>query len=273
MVQSILIALVLLALFLYFIPLYKVPTALLIDGSIKSGKSFTSVYIAIKEHKKNLLFFRIKKFLFALIGKKTKEYERPILYSNIPIFKYEYTPLTTDIILRKKRLNNKSIVLIDEASLLADSMMYKDKDINERIMLFIKLFGHATHGGKLILNTQAISDLHYNIKRCISKYCYIEDRKKFPLISIVTVRDLVYTEDNANVSNSINLSNDKKQVKRFIIPNSYYKRYDCYCYSILTDSLPIYIENKKVINRKDLKISNIVSFRKWESEVLNNVKE
>lgn len=267
------IALVLLGLFIYLFPLYKVPTALLIDGSIKSGKSFTSVYIAIKEHRKNVTLYKIKKFILRLFGKKLTEVDIPILYSNIPLFKYEYTPLTTELILRKKRMNNKSVVLIDEASLLADSMMYKDKDINEEIMLFIKLFGHSTHGGKLVLNTQAISDLHYNIKRCISKYCYIEDRKKFPFITIVTVRDLVYTEDSSQVANTINVANDKKQVKHFVIPNSYYKRYDCYCYSVLTDDLPLYVKKHKINCRKDLKIKNIVSFRKWRKEELNNAQK
>lgn len=231
----------------------------LIDGAVKGGKSFLSVYASVKKYKSNLFKWKILKPFRKLLG---KDILPPKLYSNIPLRNVKYSPLTEDILKRKVRIPNKSVVLLDEASLIADSMSFKDNILNEELMLFIKLFGHYSHGGTCILNTQSIPDLHYNFKRCISKYLYIYKRKKFPFITIFKVREMLNSEDGNCIMNVYN-EDIEDTFKNLYVLNRYYKYYDCYCYSILTDDLPIYYNDTYKKKKDSLKTNKIISFKKF----------
>lgn len=68
-----------------------------------------------------------------------------MLYSNIKLkVRYGYVLITKDLLLRQKRFNYGSTILISECSLVADSMNYKDKDTNDILTIFNKLIGHET---------------------------------------------------------------------------------------------------------------------------------
>lgn len=245
----------------------------LINGAVKGGKTFLSVYSAILWYKRELFLYYIKCFICFILRKEKPL--KPMLYSNIHLRGVKYNLLTISILRREVKIPPKSVILMDEASLVADSMLYKDTDINEDIKLFVKLFGHYSKGGHLIINTQAIEDLHFNFKRCISKHLYIYKRVKFPFFTIMKVREMLYSSDNANITNVIQ-SDIEDSLKTLIVPNKYYKYYDCYCYSIFTDSLPLYaVYDTKMKKRKDsLKTDKIPSFidfkrldKRKESEV------
>ena len=247
----------------------KLDSVYFISGGVKTGKSFLSVALAVKNYKKRLFLWYLLK-PFAFVFKKTKRFgnydsEKPMLYSNIPLRYIRYNRFTIDILERKVRIPNKSVVLIDEVSLLADSMLFKDKIINDELMLFLKLFGHYTHGGLCIINSQTISDCHYSIKRCMSKYLYISSRKKFPFISTFSVREMIYSDDN----NSVNVNNTDLEDSTLTLwfLNKYYKYYDCYCYSIFTDSLGYQVDYKSHINNKrdSLKCDCLVSLQDFKT--------
>lgn len=197
-----------------------------------------------------------------------KEYrtELPMLYSNIHLRHVKYNLFTVDILERRVRIPYKSVVLIDEASLLADSMLYKNDDINERLMLFVKLFGHYSKGGTLIINTQALHDMHFSFKRGISTYLWIHSRTKFPFITRMKVREMMFSDDS---DKSMNVVDDdiEESVKSLWVPNFYYKYYDCYCYSIFTDSNPVEVDYEHSVNgRKDsLKTDSLVSVREFKT--------
>lgn len=231
----------------------------LINGAVKGGKTFLSVYSAILWYKRELFMYYIKCFLCFILRKEKPL--KPMLYSNIHLRGIKYNLLTIYILQREVKIPPKSVVLMDEASLVADSMLYKDTDINEDIKLFVKLFGHYSKGGHLIINTQAIEDLHYNFKRCISKHLYIYKRIKLPFFTVMKVRELMYSSDNSNITNVIQ-GDLEDSLKTIIVPNKYYKYYDCYCYSIFTDDLPLYaIYDTEKKNKKDsLKTDIIPSF-------------
>ena len=133
----------------------------LITGGVKTGKSTLAVWLSIHEYHKAHFQWRVSCF-FAKLFKKVLP-EEPLFYSNVPIKVKNYTPLQLEHLLRKKRFNYKSIVYLQEASLLCDSQLIKDKVLNNQLMLFFKLFGHETHGGKLIIDTQSICDTHYSL--------------------------------------------------------------------------------------------------------------
>lgn len=100
-------------------------------GGVKSGKSAISVGCAISNLKKARRKWKLSRFFtkFFNLFKKNKcdLPEEPLLYSSIPLRGVNYVPLTREHLLRNVRFNYGSIVLIDEASLVADSQLKKQK--------------------------------------------------------------------------------------------------------------------------------------------------
>ena len=87
---------------------------------------------------------------------------------------------------------------------------------------------------------------------------------KLPFITIIKVREMMYSDDNSNVVNSIN-SDLEDCLKRIIVFNKYYKYYDCYCFSSLTDNLPYYRNELYIKKRYNLKSKKIISFRDFKT--------
>lgn len=132
-----------------------------------------------------------------------------------------YVPLTDDLLLRKKRFVYGSVVYCQEASLVADSQLIRDMDINQLLLLFNKLFGHETKGGILIYDTQTISDLHYSIKRSLSEYFYIHRLVKWiPFFLIAYVQENRYSEDGSIIT-TINGDVEDSGLKKVIIPKKH----------------------------------------------------
>lgn len=265
------IALFVLILFFYFKlnTFRKFPTVLLISGAVKSGKSFVSVSISkrlLRNQRFKVWFFNVifyfPKLLLNIIFKKnyTLWHRLPVMYSNIPLYKTKYYQLTTAILKREVSIIPKSIVFIDECSFTADSMCYKDSALNDSLLQFVKLFGHMSHGGYLVLNTQSLSDLHYAFKRSIGDFYYIYARRKLPFFTFVKLKQIFSIDGERANANVLEL-NDYSM----LISNKNYRSYDCYCYSCLTDSMPLSRSKLKFIkNRKLLKTNRFVSFKRWK---------
>lgn len=231
----------------------KIGSLALVNGGVKTGKTTMSVYLAIREYKKIHRSWKIQKWFCELLGKKVPE--EPLLYSNIPLA-VPFVKLTSDILTQKSRVRYKSVVYVDEASFVADNDSYRDKPLDERLKMFNKLYGHSTHGGILIYDTQAIGDVSIQIRRNLANYVYIHHLVKWiPFILIAYVRENVYSEDNS-VQNNFN-EDLEDSLKRVIIPKSTWKKFDCYCYSIFTDDLPVesaVIDGSKLPNLKSPEI-------------------
>lgn len=268
----IILGLFLLWFFIFKVKHLKTPDVFCVDGGVKTGKSLVCVVLAIKQYKKNVFKTYVANFFIFIINlfrkksNKKKYLDRPMLYSNMPLRCIKYNHLTMDIILRKVRIPYKSVVLIDEASLLADSMsgVYdksKSKEafdeMNEQLTLFIKLFGHYTHGGSLFYNSQQIIDLHFSFKRCTSTYLFVQKNRKFPFFCLLDVREMVHSEDGDAI-NSFNNDIDVDQKPLFIL-KKYYKYYDRYYLSCLTDHLQQYVDY------------NVVKAHKKEKLVVNEI--
>lgn len=232
----------------------KIGSLALITGGVKCGKSTLSVCLAIREHKARIRSVKFANFFNKLFRKEL--IEEPLLYSNVPL-NYPYSPLTKDLLLRKERFVYGSVIYVCEASLVADSQSYHNDDYNEALLLFNKLIGHETKGGCLIYDTQNYSDCHYSIKRSLSNYFYIHHLVKIPFFLIAYVREYVYSEDN-NITN-INEEDTEETLKAVLIPKRTWKKFDCYCYSVLTDSLPV--SNKELPPAEDLKARDILTIK------------
>ena len=239
---------------------YKVPkinSLTMVTGGVKSGKSTFSVYLAISTHKRNVRKVKFMNFFRKMFNRKLQDI--PLLYSNVPLG-VNYVPLTLDLIMRKDRFVYGSVIYVQEASLLADSMLIKDKDMNNNLLLFNKLIGHETKGGSLIYDTQCIADVHYSIKRSISNYFYIHHLTKLPFFVVAHVRECIYSDDGSIVNNAV--ADVEKDLQKILIPKSVWKKFDCYCLSTFTDGLPVNNFVKKSTTNSDLKSRDIVSFRK-----------
>ena len=92
-------------------------------GGVKCGKSTVSLNVALREYKSRKRSYLFRKFF----GRKDEE---PLLYSNIPLA-VPYVPLTQDLLLRKERFNYKSVIFIDEASLVVNSVILKRHTISD----------------------------------------------------------------------------------------------------------------------------------------------
>lgn len=232
----------------------KCGNVVLVTGGVKTGKSTMSVRLVYKLWKKSVRKTRFYNIFVRFFKKDKRKRELPLIYSNVPL-RVPFVPLTEDLIYRRTRFVYGSVIYFCEASLLAGSMDFKDDDLNECLQLLVKLIGHETRGGYMIFDTQSVLDLHYGIKRNVSSYFYIHHKKSVPFFLILKVRELVFMDNTSN-----EFSGDvEESLKTMIIPKRTWKLFDCYCYSALTDNLPV---ERNVIKVKDLKARSILTFKK-----------
>ena len=264
MVYIILIlAVVLLFWIRHLLKIPKIGNLVLITGGIKTGKSTLSVRIVYKQWKKQKFKARFYNILVRVFGKVFKRFRKPLLpmpliYSNVPL-NLPYVPMTEALLRREERFVYGSVAYLQESSLVADSQSYKDQILNEELLLFVKLWAHETHGGYVVFDTQSVTDNHYAVKRCLSSYIDIHHSVKIPFFILMYVRELKYSEDGTTVNT---YSEDVEEtLKIVVVPKKTWKLFDRYCYSIITDNLPV---RKNVVEcPKDLKARSIVSFKKY----------
>ena len=272
-----------LALFLYFrfFKLYKIKNIVFIDGALGTGKSFLSVSLAIRLYKRALRKHKIKvalikavSALFPTFREKLDGCEPPYLYSNIRLRNIEFVKLTKDLIMRKNfRFNYGSVLLIDEFSLMADQMLWKDREASERLSNFFKLWRHETKGGYIVINSQSTSDLHYSLKYVLSDYLYIHHKRNLPFVAALSVQEMVYCadKDGQHITNA-RTSDLEDTCKTMLVFKKYHKYYDSYCYSIFTDCLPAYHVTEKNEKEADLKDVCLISFKEY-SFLMENIEE
>lgn len=249
----ILIILVVLFIVVKFVRKFKSPaigSLCLINGGVKTGKTTYAVNLAVREYKARYRRYKVQ----SLFNSKIEE---PCLYSNIPLSGVKHVLIVPELLTRDFRFTYGSVILLSEFSLVADSQLIKDKVLNDKLLEFFKLIGHETKGGCVIADTQSISDVHYSLKRVLDRHLYIYKTVKFiPFFLLMYVREERYAEDGTIV-NAYNDDIEESLVK-VLVPKKVWKMFDTYCYSSLTDDLPIY---KEFNQSKVLKVKNIVSFR------------
>lgn len=238
----------------------KVGSLIFVDGGIKCGKSTVAVHIARREFKMRTRRIKFRNFFRKMF--KLPLYEMPLIYSNIPLA-MPYVKLTREILRREERVVFGSVVLLDEASLIADSQLIKDKLLNDELLLFFKLFGHSSHNGCCIVNSHSTSDLHYSVKRVLSNYLYVYHTYKWlPFILVSKVQDCRYSEDMSTIQT--NSEDVELNLRTVIYPKSTWKYFDSLAFSSLTDDLPV---NRDVIynnkRTKNLKVDDIISFKDY----------
>lgn len=254
------------ALWSKFFKIPKTNNMVLVTGGVKSGKSTFSFHLAYSKFKQNRRAVRFRNFLAKIFSKPLME--EPKFYTTIPVA-VPHVLLTRDLLMREHRFAYKSVIWVDEASILCDSMSYKDLDVNDRLLLFNKLIAHETKGGTIVYNTQSVSDLHYSVKRCVNEVMYVHDTFKWlPFFLVCTVREERYSEDGS--VSSVYDDDVEKTLRKVIIPKSVWKKFDCYAYSSMTDDKPLYDSE---VCATSLKAKGILSFNERHNITIEEKEE
>lgn len=260
-----LIAIILIVLIVIYSRAPYIGCLTLITGALKSGKTLMGLRCALRKYKMACIMWKLKCLWRRLIGQI--EPEKPLFYTNIAVAGVRFVPVTLDILYRRVRVAHKSVMFLSETSLIADSMTVRDALLNEEINTFFKLYGHESHGGKCIIETQNVLDNHYAIKRCLTFYYNIDANFTLPFFKLVRFYKVFYSDDDT-VRNVVSL-NSKVDYSYMLIPKSMFTRYDSYTYSWLTDDLPLlkdyrYIQRHRLwfyYGDRNLKSRNIPTFK------------
>lgn len=240
----------------------KVGSLAVVNGGVKCGKSTFGLALALSNYRRVHRSWKINTFFRKLFRKQPLE--EPLFYSNIPVA-LNYVPLTEDLINRRERFRYGSVIFVDEANLLADSMSFQDKSQNERIAVFSALIGHETHSGLIVYTCHNIERLHYGIRDTASQYFYVHSICKWiPFLLVANVRERVIGEDTLNVETQ----DSELSLRKVLMRKSTWKKFDSHAYSILTDDKPV---ADSVIDGKslpDLKVRSFLSFKKWTDNEL-----
>jgi len=226
----------------------KVPSVCLITGGVKTGKSLLSVKLSVKDYRHRHRVWWVKSHLRS---KKKPPLEEPLFYTNTFISFYSHVPkwkkckleeykLNKNIkmmelkhLLRMKRFAYGSVLYVNESSLMADSQDFNNPKRNAELSMFNKLIAHETKGGALYYDTQSPLDNHYSIKRVMSTFFFIQKSLNLWLFRILYVREMASTDIAEN-----NFIDDiDTTTRKVLIGRWWYKRYDRYYYSYLTDKL------------------------------------
>lgn len=247
----------------------------LISGGVKTGKTELSVCLCLKQYRKQLRKWRRA---CRIAKRKYQPFpEKPLLYSNMPIGKkgMSYAPITLEHMSGKKRFRYGSVIYFNEVSFIAGSMDFKNDEVNDFLLQFYKLCAHSTRGGYFIIDTQAPQDMHFSIKRSLSTYFFILRRVTLPFVSLLWVREELFVDGEKTVAVDKGIDpQDKKDEggKPFyflVLRNKWWKYYDQYAYSVLTDHLPVgdktvTIETQKVNGL--LRIKHLIERRKHDKK-------
>lgn len=264
---------------------FRFDSIVMINGGVGSGKTLTAVWLAIRSYKKSVRIWKRKNFFRLLFNKEPKE-EKPMLYSNIPLYNIDFVLISQELLERGYRFAFHSVVLISESSLIANSQDFKNRNfpkLNDNLTEFLKLIRHELHGSyrslfgfggtipNLIVETQSKNDNHYAFDRCITQTLFISESYNIPFFKLQHCREFLLVESVENIIQD-DLKDDKS-FKWYLIPKRYFNKYDSYVYSFLTDNLPkyddyIHIEKKK---RQRKKIQFIIAtFHLFDDIALSN---
>lgn len=259
------VVLVILVIKPYFI---KYDTVVAYTGGLGSGKSFMSTLTARRELRKNR--FKTKLYNIKAFIKRKERLPMPLLYSSIPIriSQHEMSAvLTADMLTLQEGFVKGSIVFIDEVDVFANQFAFGNhnviecqskKDIkakqegvdnydsglfDEEIRLFRHLYSSRACECKLIVNTQATSNITTIIRRRMNTVFVLSRFRKWriPFISLffvpysVEVRNIVITDEITNTSSGS--AEDDMRVHIGLIPRK--ALYDTHCYRHRADTIPV----------------------------------
>ena len=248
------IAITLFILWKFFKPYFlKYDTTILFTGGIGSGKSLSSVKIAMKLYKKNCWKVKWKNYF----RKKEEKLEKPQLYSNMPlkIGKNYCCKLTKEIITLRERIPQYSVVLIDEMTAICNQYNWNLEEVKYHLNEFIQFFRHYI-GGYLITNAQAESEIVKQVRTKLNSYYRCFNFQKLWIFYRLRVLHLQVSENEVAINQDFIEKNTKWTYG--LISKNYDSRY------LRNRYLNIENEDKQE-HWKKLQTNEIIRFEEYKS--------
>lgn len=265
----------------------KYDTTLHITGGLGTGKTKNAVEIARNLWHRVWIRWKIHDWYIGLINKHRKkvnpkkiEYnkthkkqkkikeiieqeEEPRLYSNIPILLKKRrkgniysTKLTKEMLLLKERINQHSVVVIDELPQLVNQFNWNIEEVKNNLNEFITFFRHYV-GGYWISTSQAIDDVVKQIRTKLNQYYWLFDFHKFLFIFYkVRITNMMASDLVTNVSTNFIETNTRWKYGCFLP-----KRYETRCYKHRYDQ----VETTHNVAWKKLFTKKVIRFSNYES--------
>lgn len=250
MVLIIIIGVVVLGVVLLRPYIQRFDNLVLYTGTLGSGKTFSAVKTSLMLLKRN----RIKVAFYNAMPWHKEKRLRPLLYSNVPVLvskrRKEFSArLKAEHFTMAEAIIPRSVVLIDEVSLVLSQMDYKT--VNDQALAeFFSLYRQYTRGGYLVATTQSVAKCQHSIRRCLDSAYRLQNFRTFlGLFYVVQVRHIDICEDTINVNDRH--SEDATQRLFGLVP--LFRRYDTYCYFPRYKRVPIFpTQRHKALDTKHL---------------------
>lgn len=239
-----------------------------VSGGLGSGKSYLCVLLAVRAIGKARFHWCLAFIKCKLLRRPIPE--KPYLYSNIPIKSKAFRPLTREHLLCEDRIEEYSVILIDEIGSVASQYDFDNPNVAGALSWFVRFFRHII-GGRFFVNDQSSSNIVKCVRVRLNVVYNLENFRRWfkftPWVKI-DIEPLKMTEDIQNTNNVS--SRQKKEFLFFLAAYKWMKfarRYDSRCYSILYDSVPKINSHEAIKVRSDLKTNRFISLEISDSQV------
>lgn len=247
----------------------KYDTTILFCGGLGSGKTLNCVKLAKTLYRKVLFKWKWKRRFhnFKQLFKKKCDrvkftQEMPLFYSTIPVkmCKYQSYILTKEHLTLDLRINQNSVVFIDELPNIVNQFNWNLEDVQFHLNEFITFYRHYI-GGYLVVNGQAESEIVKQVRVKLNSYYWCFNFQKF-LFFFYRVRILHAQISENDVSLSSEFIEENTKWTYGILPR---KLYNTRAYKHRYDKLQK-VDNKR-FNSKDLTTNKIIKFGQDKSKL------
>ncbi len=233
---------------------YKVSnnSVICFTGGLGSGKTLFGVYYALGRLAKRRKVFKWKqryRKIFNYAKYCVYKDSEPLLYSNIPINSPYFIPLTQEHITLDRKINQNSIVFLDEIGQVASQHDWNKSLVKNNLNEYIRFFRHYIDGS-LIVTDQSADEIAVGIRRRINVIYNLNDLVKlipipgFTLIR-TTITPVTIIENLQTVEKTDFGEVDKHYIyallfgfKKMYESRTYKHRYDDVTYLAETPSVP-----------------------------------
>lgn len=220
---------------------YKVSnnSVICFTGGLGSGKTLFGVYYALGRLARRRIQYKWKqrfRKIFNYAKYELYKDSEPLLYSNIPVRSPYYVPLTADHITLDRKINEHSVVFIDELGQVASQHDWNKTKVKVNINEYIRFFRHYIDGS-LIVTDQSADEIAVGIRRRINVIYNLNDLVKLipiPRFTLIrtTITPITVIEDLHTIEKTDVGEAEKHYIyalligKKFYESRTYKHRYD-----------------------------------------------
>lgn len=225
------VVVVLVLVILKFVKAFRIPNDrnILFTGGLGSGKTMFGVKHLFRLRAHKLLQLKLKALKFKLMFWKHKKflYEKPLIYSSIPLRSKYYRRLTVEMILRKELMTENCIIFFDEfGGIFADQYSWNNPYVIELVTSFVRFARHWLDAS-IVFTDQTSESIVKPVRDRISCEIHLSNWRKWfhfwCIADVVPVQHI--TSDCTNV-----ILPDQDHPKYVIMRLPCHPVYDTRCY-------------------------------------------